>query len=377
MTDYGDLTREQLVQCVRELEAKIALAELQTIDRTTERRRDQAALRDREARLHAILETAVEGIITIDERGIIESLNAAAETIFGYSADEIIGRNVKVLMPAPYRQQHDGYLSNYLRTGHARIIGIGREVVGQRKDGTVFPMELSVSEVKLEERRLFTGFVRDITERKRLEREILEISDREQRRIGQGLHDGLCQHLAGIELMSQVLEQQLAKKSHPTAAQAGRIAEHVREAIAQTRMLARGLSPVSMEANGLMSALEELTKTITELFDIECRFECEETMLISDNAAATHLYRIAQEAINNAIKHGKARKIVVALERYKSNNRLRITDNGTGFPKELNDHSGMGLQIMKYRAGMIGASLEIQRADGKGTSVICVFKNGL
>jgi signal transduction histidine kinase len=177
--------------------------------------------------------------------------------------------------------------------------------------------------------------------------------------------------------MSQVLEQQLAKKSHPTAAQAGRIAEHVREAIAQTRMLARGLSPVSMEANGLMSALEELTKTITELFDIECRFECEETMLISDNAAATHLYRIAQEAINNAIKHGKARKIVVALERYKSNNRLRITDNGTGFPKELNDHSGMGLQIMKYRAGMIGASLEIQRADGKGTSVICVFKNGL
>ena len=377
MTDYGDLTREQLVQCVRELEAKIALAELQTIDRTTERRRDQAALRDREARLHAILETAVEGIITIDERGIIESLNAAAETIFGYSADEIIGRNVKVLMPAPYRQQHDGYLSNYLRTGHARIIGIGREVVGQRKDGTVFPMELSVSEVKLEERRLFTGFVRDITERKRLEREILEISDREQRRIGQGLHDGLCQHLAGIELLSQVLEQKLAKKSHPTASQAGRIAEHVREAIAQTRMLARGLSPVSMEANGLMSALEELTKTITELFDIECRFECEETMLISDNAAATHLYRIAQEAINNAIKHGKARKIVVALEPYKSNNRLRITDNGTGFPKELNDHSGMGLQIMKYRAGMIGASLEIQRADGKGTSVICVFKNGL
>src|SRR5207247_1436366 len=272
----------------------IAFDEMQTIDRTTERRRDQAELRDQEARLRAILETAVEGIITIDQRGAIESFNAAAETILWYKAEEIIGRSVNVLMPAPYRQEHDGYLSNYLRTGHARIIGIGREVIGQRKDGTVFPMDLSVSEVKLEERRLFTGFVRDITERKRLEKEILEISDREQRRIGQGLHDGLCQHLAGIELMSQVLEQNLAKKSEASATQAGRIARHVREAISQTRMLARGLSPVSIEANGLMSALEELAATITELFHIECLFESKEPILISDNAVATHLYRITQ-----------------------------------------------------------------------------------
>src|SRR5688500_12344846 len=223
-------------------------------------------------RLRAILETAVEGIITIDARGTIESLNPAAERLFGYAAVELIGRNVKVLMPSPYRQEHDGYLANYMRTGHARIIGIGREVVGQRKDGSIFPMDLAVSEVKLRNRRLFTGFVRDITERKRLEQEILEISNREQRRIGQDLHDGLCQELAGIEIMAQVLEQDL--KSKRSAAQANKIATHVRQAISHTRMLARGLSPVEVEANGLMSALNELAKTASALLRIDCHFHC-------------------------------------------------------------------------------------------------------
>src|SRR5882724_8415078 len=136
---------------------------------TTERRLSQAALHDSEERLRAILQTAVEGIITIDERGIVESMNPAAEKTFGWKAAEVIGKNVSTLMPAPYRQEHDGYLHNYATTGHAKIIGIGREVLGQRKDGSVFPMDLAVSEVRLAGRRLFTGFVRDISERKRAE----------------------------------------------------------------------------------------------------------------------------------------------------------------------------------------------------------------
>jgi len=129
----------------------------------------ESALHDTEERMRAILQTAVEGIITIDEAGIIESVNPAAERIFGYEAQEVMGRNVSILMPAPYREQHDGYLANYVRTGHAKIIGIGREVVGKRKDGSTFPMDLAVSEVRLADRRLFTGFVRDITDRKRAE----------------------------------------------------------------------------------------------------------------------------------------------------------------------------------------------------------------
>ena len=131
---------------------------------------------DTEERLRAILQTAVEGIITIDERGIIESLNPAAEKIFGYPGAEVVGKNVSVLMPSPYRQEHDTYMGNYLSTGQARIIGIGREVVGQRSDGSVFPMDLAVSEVWLADRRLFTGFVRDISERKKAEARLADLA---------------------------------------------------------------------------------------------------------------------------------------------------------------------------------------------------------
>lgn len=122
--------------------------------------------------MRAILETAVEGIVTIDETGIVESMNPACEQIFGYKAAEVIGRNISMLMPSPYREQHDRYLASYLQSGEAKIIGIGREVIGQRKDGSVFPMDLSVSEVKLATRRLFTGFVRDITARKQAEEQL-------------------------------------------------------------------------------------------------------------------------------------------------------------------------------------------------------------
>ncbi len=129
----------------------------------------QSALRRTEERTRSIVDHVLDGIITIDERGNIESFNRAAETLFGYGAAEVIGKNVKILMPEPYRAGHDGYVANYMRTGEAKIIGVGREVAGQRKDGTTFPMDLAVSEFRLGTKRHFTGIVRDITERKRTE----------------------------------------------------------------------------------------------------------------------------------------------------------------------------------------------------------------
>lgn len=214
-------------------------------------------------------------------------------------------------------------------------------------------------------------------ERQRLEQEILEISSREQRRIGHDLHDGLCQHLAGIELMSQVLAENLAKKSRPEAPQAAQIADHVRAAIAQTRILARGLSPVERESGGLMAALEELASNTEQLFRIQCRFECKRAVFVRDNAAATHLYRIAQEAINNSIKHGKAREVVIRLSSEDGQAQLSIVDNGAGFPETLSEHGGMGLRIMRYRAGTLGATLEIRRGPDRGTVVICTFQKDL
>jgi two-component system sensor kinase FixL len=137
----------------------------------SELERTQDLLEDREARLNAILETAVDGIITIDARGIIESVNTATERIFGYSRDELVGNNVTLLMPSPYREKHDGYIANYLRSGEASIIGIGREVEGLRKNGSRFPLELAVSEVHVEGSPLFTGVVRDISARRQAEDE--------------------------------------------------------------------------------------------------------------------------------------------------------------------------------------------------------------
>ncbi len=140
------------------------------------RNRLHEELRNNEARTSAILNTTVDGIITIDEHGVIESFNLAAEKIFGYTRSEVVGRNVKMLMPEPYHSRHDGYLANYLRTGVRKIIGIGREVAGKRKDGAVFPIELSVSEVRLNDRRIFTGIIRDVSKRKHLEEEIQKLS---------------------------------------------------------------------------------------------------------------------------------------------------------------------------------------------------------
>ncbi len=342
----------------------------------TQRRQAASDLRDSAERLRAILETAVEGIITIDERGIIESFNLAAERIFGYKAKEVIGQNVSILMPSPHREQHDTYLGNYRRTGHARIIGIGREIVARRKNGTVFPMDLSVSEVRLADRRLFTGFIRDITERKRLEKEILEISEREQRRIGQDLHDGLCQHLAGIELMSQVLEQKLARRSKAAAARAGDIAKNVRDAIGHTRLLARGLSPVTLESEGLMSALQELALNTEKIFRVTCRFDCHPPVLVSDYPAATHLFRLAQEAVSNALKHGRAKRILIRLKEERGRLALSIIDNGAGFPTQIPKSKGMGLRIMQSRAGMIGGTLAIERNATGGTSVTVAAPGG-
>lgn len=332
---------------------------------------EKTAVRDREARLRAILETAVEGIVTIDERGLIESFNPAAEKIFGYTAREVIGQNVSLLMGTPHRERHDTYLANYRHTGHAKIIGIGRETFARRKDGTLFPLDLSVSEVRLSDRKMFTGFIRDITERKALEKQILEISEREQRRIGQDLHDGLCQHLAGIEMLAQVLARKIGSKSKSSANRAAEIAKAVRDAISQTRLLARGLSPVTLESEGLMSALAELTHNTEKMFRVRCNFDCPDIVQFHDQAAATHLFRIAQESVSNALKHGRATHIIITLRADKKQIRLTIRDNGQGFPKIISRSRGMGLRIMQTRIGMVGGTLNIERQPEGGTLVAC------
>jgi signal transduction histidine kinase len=213
----------------------------------------------------------------------------------------------------------------------------------------------------------------DITERKRLERAILEVSSSEQRRIGQDLHDGLGQHLTGIAFMSKTLEQKLADKSMPEAADATKIVRLVNEAIHKTRELARGLLPVHSDSLGLMTALQHWASEVEDLFQIACRFECDDPVLIHNDAATNHLYRIAQEAVHNAIKHGRARHITIALSGVDDRGSLSIRDDGSGITDAAFNQKGMGLHIMRYRAGMIGGVLEIVPCGESGTLVTCMF----
>ncbi|NBV22177.1 MAG: response regulator [Proteobacteria bacterium] len=218
--------------------------------------------------------------------------------------------------------------------------------------------------------RKIVGTLLDITDRRRLEQEILNISEQEQRRIGQDLHDGICQQLAGIELMSQVLEQSLARRSKKLSAQAGQIAGHVRETISQTRMLAHGLCPVVLESEGLMSALQELAHTTSKIYGVTCVFHCNHPVQIHDQPTATHLYRIAQEAVGNSLKHGKARQIEIGLAAESDRVFLCVKDDGCGIPAPP-PRTGAGLRIMQYRAGMIGGSVIVQRGELRGTTVAC------
>jgi PAS domain S-box-containing protein len=207
-------------------------------------------------------------------------------------------------------------------------------------------------------------------ERRVLEEELLSASSREQQRIGQDLHDSLCQQLAGIEFQNSVLVQQLGKVPEMQA-EAARIGELIRNATKQARSLARGLSPVEIEPNGLMAALNSLAANAASLFRVNCSFECPQPVLLENRTSATHLYRIAQEAIGNAVKHGHAKTIVISLKGLDGEVTLTVKDDGVGFRQEGRAIEGMGLRIMEYRADMIGAMLRIDSVEGKGTTVAC------
>ena len=336
----------------------------------------QEALRESESRMRSIVTTAVDAIITIDERGKIESLNPATERLFGYSAAELIGKNVSMLMPEPDTSRHDSYLQNYLRTGKAKIIGIGREVTALKKDGTIFPVDLAVSEIRLGDRKIFTGMIRDISERRRLERQVLEAAAEEQRRIGHDLHDGLCQQLTGIAFANEVLSQKLFGRGAPESATAEKIGKLVDDAITQARQLARGLQPVTLEAGGLAVALRELCGKLEDTFRVSCIFDCDNLVLIHDNVVATHLYRIAQEAISNSIKHGKAKTIIIELALLTDRGLvLKVSDDGVGLSEANLGGAGIGMHSMAYRARLIGGTLEVQPGARGGTVVTCTIRD--
>ncbi|MGB2821732.1 MAG: MASE3 domain-containing protein [Phycisphaerae bacterium] len=211
----------------------------------------------------------------------------------------------------------------------------------------------------------------DVTEQKRLETAVLRAGELEKERIGQDLHDSLGQTLSGAACLSQVLHQKLAGKSLPEAEDAARIESILSDSVSLTRSLARGLIPVGLEPDSLMTAMRELASNLEEMFQVRCVFRCDRPVLVEDGAVAGHLYRIAQEAANNALRHGKAKEIVLELAEAPDGIVLRVRDDGVGLPDSAGEGGGMGLRIMKYRAEMIGGHLTVARGPEGGTLVAC------
>jgi PAS domain S-box-containing protein len=317
-----------------------------------------------------VMQNMAEGAMLVGQDQTILFANAALEATFGYEPGELIGQNVAVLNTWS-AEETARFNAEVIQTVEHEGVWFG-EYQNRRKDGTLFTSEARVRPLDLEGRRHFVAVQQDVTERRRLERQILEISDREQARIGQDIHDGLCQQLVSLAFDANSLHGDLSRQHRPEAARASRIARYLDQAITETRQLSRGLFPIRLEEEGLVPALEELARVTRERFQIGCRLTSRKPVAVENRVVATHLYRIAQEAVANAVKHSRARKVAIRLRARAGQIELRVEDDGTGLPAAKPDKSaGLGLHIMDYRARSIGGALRLAPGSRGGTAVSC------
>jgi PAS domain S-box-containing protein len=333
----------------------------------THRRRADDATR----LLAAIVECSDDAIVSKTLGGLIVSWNAGAQRIYGYSAEEVIGQPVTLLCPS---DRIDEVHRNLDRVRRGTPID-HFETFRVRKDGRRIDVSLSISPIKDGQGRVIgaSAIARDITDRMRMQREVLEIASREQQRIGQDLHDGTGQELTGLAMMAQRLAGELSKRSLPEGATATRIVDGLEQALRNVRALSRGLLPVEVDSEGLTMALTNLASRTCELHDVFCTFKCDSPVCTLDNQTATHLYRLSQEAVTNAVKHGHADNIAISLATEGDLVVLKIADNGIGFIESQEEMTGTGLRIMRYRAELIRATLSFGKVSTHGTVVTCTL----
>jgi PAS domain S-box-containing protein len=322
-------------------------------------------IRVREERHKHVIQTALDGFVRFTKDGRILEVNKALCDLLDLTATDLLDRNVFDAEGPAFKQEVRQHVSE-LKSGQA--VRCFTQLLG--RDGNFIEAEVSLRDHGGE----IFGFVHDISEQRRLEREVLEVAMEERHQFGRELHDGLGQQLTALEMMTHALACELKTAAPKQATTAWDIARSIRRAVTQTRELAHGLSPVAEEGEGLMQALQELAR-MTTATGTSCEFACERPVKINDTAVAGHLYRIAQEAVTNALKHAKATQIQIRLENQGPNIELSIEDNGKGFPQKKSSKGGMGLQVMHHRSRLIGGHLTLHSIAGKGVRVVCSVRN--
>jgi PAS domain S-box-containing protein len=347
----------------------------------TVRKRTENALRESEERSRAVIHQSTAGIAGTDLAGHIIFANEKFCSMLGYKERELVGKTI-------FEITHPGDLAESKRLFH-RIVRKAEpyqlEKRYRRKDGSSLWVSVSASPLRDVEGKTQSAVsvVLDIGDQKKahailedrargLEGEILAISDREQRRLGQELHDSLCQHLTAIAFMARSVALRLKKHRVIEVEHIDKIAELINDGVTEARTIARGLHPVEMEPPGLVTALAALVKQ--RHWPVPCRLEADEEISVPDSTAALHLYRIAREAVINANKHARAREIIVRMRRSGKGIELSVIDDGVGIPPDSPAGSGMGFHIMEYRARSIGARLEIKQVKPHGTRLTCYVR---
>ena len=342
-----------------------------TMADTTEKKRAEEA----RGRLAAIVDSAEDAIISKTMQGMITSWNAGAERLLGYSAPEIIGKHNSLIIPVERHEEEPRFLARIMLGETVEH----QETVRLHKSGRRVDVALSLSPVR-DSAGAVVGcakIMHDISARKLLEKEVLEIAAREQRRIGQELHDNTGQELTALSLLAETLATKLNGGCPTQVTIITKIVAGLQRTLAQVRAISRGLIPVEVDARGLQAALEELATRTSSLTGADCTMECgRRAVEVQDNSTATHLFHIAQEAITNALRHGKASQITLSLIEDDQTVMLRIQNNGMGFPTQIAAGDGMGLKIMHYRAGLINGRLTVGSVGSAGTVVTCTLFKG-
>jgi PAS domain S-box-containing protein len=366
--------------------------------------RAEEALREREITFSALAKLAPVGIMRFDANGRCNYVNDRWSVITSLTIDEAIGegwingihpddraavieqwsqlREIDGFFREEYRIARKDGTTRWVLAEGAAMRSYSRKPLGFIRTVTditnhrELEQELKAARENLEQRvkERTAALEWEMRERQHLEKRILECKDNEQRRFSQDLHDGLGQCLTGLLFHVLALERDLGDAGSSFAPAASKIAALVHQSINQAHDLARGIDPVPLRPDGLMHALGELVQGLCSNSQTKCSYECDEPILLEDDAAAGHLYRIAQEAISNAIKHSKASQIVVRLEECSNLGVLVIADNGTGIVRRRNERGGRGLNIIRHRARLIDAALDVQSTPGRGTVVRCEFK---